>query len=240
MEKKPVAEIDHVTFAYGAGGPVLDDVSLRIEARDYLGVIGPNGGGKTTLLKILLGLLEPQRGTVKVFGQPPARAKHRVGYVPQHASIDPTVPATALDIVLMGRLRLSSWGARFSPAHVDAARSALRLTDTEELADRPISALSGGQRQRVLIARALAGEAELLLLDEATQGVDLHREREFLDLLARLNATMPIVMVSHDVHLVRAHLKSAVCVNRTLERYPASAVSPEIIEAMYHGSGHRA
>ena len=233
----PVAELDRVTFAYAPdAGPVLRDVSLRIEAEDFLGVIGPNGGGKTTLLKLLLGLLEPQRGAVTVFGSPPARAKHRVGYVPQHASVDPGVPATALDIVLMGRLRLSSWGPRFGRAHVDAAKEALRMTATEDLARRPIAELSGGQRQRVLIARALAADAELLLLDEPTQGVDLHREREVLELLECLNESMPIVMVSHDVHMVSAHLKGAVCVNRTLERYPASEISPEVIERMYHGS----
>ncbi len=243
---RPAAELDHVTFSYhpGVAGPALEDVSLRIEATDFLGVIGPNGGGKTTLLKILLGLLEPQKGTVKVFGRRvdltgPAEVRQRIGYVPQHASIDPSVPATALDVVLMGRLRLSSWGATFARAHVVAAEDALRLTGTRELARRPIAELSGGQRQRVLIARALASEAELLLLDEPTQGVDLHREREVLELLERLNATMPIVMVSHDVNLVAAHLKSAVCVNRTLERYSADEVSPEIIEQMYHGSGDR-
>ncbi len=240
----PVAELDHVTFSYPAAetGPALEDASLRIERRDFLGVIGPNGGGKTTLLKILLGLLEPQQGTVKVFDKPPAKVRQRIGYVPQHASIDPSVPATALDVVLMGRLRLSSWGATFGRAHVTAAEDALRLTGPLELAGRPIAELSGGQRQRVLIARALAAEAELLLLDEPTQGVDLHREREVLELLERLNATMPIIMVSHDVHLVAAHLKAAVCVNRTLERYAAAEVSPEIIEHMYHGggAGHRA
>ena len=214
----------------------MQDVSLRIEARDFLGIIGPNGGGKTTLLKILLGLLEPQQGTVRVFGQKPAQARHRVGYVPQHAAIDPSVPATALDIVLMGRLRLTSWGSRFGAIHVDAALQAMRLTATDDLAKRPIAELSGGQRQRVLIARALAAEADLLILDEPTQGVDLHRERKVLELLERLNESMPIVMVSHDVHLVAVHLKSAACVNRTLRRYPANEVSREIIEAMYHGS----
>lgn len=231
------AELDRVTFSYqGAAAPALEDASLRIEADDFLGVIGPNGGGKTTLLKILLGLLEPQKGSVKVFGKPPAKVRERIGYVPQHASIDPSVPATALDVVLMGRLRLSSWGATFGRVHTSAAEEALALTGTLDLAQRPIAELSGGQRQRVLIARALAAEAELLLLDEPTQGVDLHREREVLELLERLNATMPIVMVSHDVHLVAAHLKTAVCVNRTLERYPAGEVSPEIIEQMYHGA----
>ncbi len=232
----PIAELERVTFSYRRGAPpALRDVSLRIGARDFVGVIGPNGGGKTTLLKILLGLLELQEGTARVFGKPPAAVRHRVGYVPQHAAIDPSVPATALDIVLMGRLRLSSWGPRFGSEHIDAAMEALGSTGTQDLSRRTIAELSGGQRQRVLIARALAAEAELLLLDEPTQGVDLHREREVLEVLERLNATMPIVMVSHDVHMVAAHLRSAICVNRTVECYAASDVSPEIIERMYHG-----
>lgn len=230
-----IIELDRVTFGYGRAEPILRDVSLRIGARDFAGVIGPNGGGKTTLLKILLGLLEPREGTARVFGRPAAEVRHRVGYVPQHASIDPAVPATVLDVVLMGRLRLSSWGPRFGSEHVDAAMDALALTGTHDFADRGITELSGGQRQRVLIARALAAEAELLLLDEPTQGVDLHREREVLELLERLNQSMPIVMVSHDVHMVAAHLKSAICVNRTVECYPAREVTPEIIEHMYHG-----
>ena len=241
--QRPVVEIDRVTFSYddaGAGEPVLEDVTLRIEEGDFLGVIGPNGGGKTTLLKIILGLLAPRRGSVKVFGRPPAKVRHRLGYVPQFASIDPTVPANALDIVLMGRLKLSSWGYRFGRSHVDAAMEALRQTATEDLARRPIAALSGGQRQRILIARALAAEAQMLLLDEPTRGVDLHREREILELLERLNERMPIVLVSHDIPMVAAHLGSAVCVNRTLTRHAARDVSPQMIEEMYHGHGHGA
>ncbi len=234
----PVAELSGVAFRYpGAAQPALEGVDLRIGPRDFLGVIGPNGGGKTTLLKLLIGLVDPSEGTVRVFGRPPSAVRQHIGYVPQHASIDPSVPATALDVVLMGRLRLSSWGPAFGRAHRQAAEDALRLTATADLAERPIAELSGGQRQRVLIARALAAEAELLLLDEPTQGVDLHREREVLDILQRLSRRMPIVMVSHDVHLVAAHLGSAVCVNRTVERYPAAEVSPEIIERMYHGGG---
>ena len=124
--ENPVADLDRVSFSYGDGTPpVLHDVRLKIGRRDLVGVIGPNVGGKTTLLKILLGLLEPQEGTARVFGRPPAAVRHRVGYVPQYVSIDPVAPATVLDIVLRGRLRLSSWGPRFGPAHVDAAMAAL-------------------------------------------------------------------------------------------------------------------
>lgn len=234
---QPVAEAEQVTFAYpeSGAGPVLEDVDLRIEARDFLGLIGPNGGGKTTLLKILLGLLAPQRGRVRVFGEPPVKVRHRIGYVPQHASIDATVPASVLDVVLMGRLARSSWGPRYRAIDVDAAMAALGQTAADDLAGRPIAVLSGGQRQRVLIARALAAEAELLLLDEPTTGIDVRREEEFMELLAELNQRLPIVMVSHDVSLVCEHLKRVACINRRLSWYQGEGFSPQLIEELYYG-----
>lgn len=238
MRSDPVAVLAGVTFRYRSKIPALEAVNLEVEPRDFLGLVGPNGGGKTTLLRILLGLLEPQEGSVSVFGRPPKEVRSTIGYVPQHSSIDANVPAAVLDVVLMGRLARSSWGPVFGSQHLAAAHYALESTRTTELADRRFGELSGGQRQRVLIARALAAEAELLLLDEPTTGVDIHRERELLDLLHRLNQTLPIVLVSHDVTLVTSHLKRAAWVNRSVACYPASELSPEVIEAIYHGEEH--
>lgn len=235
---EPVVELRNVTFGYPPQPllePVLDDVSLTIESREFLGIIGPNGGGKTTLLKLVLGLLRPVQGTVLVFGQNPAQVRSRIGYVPQHAQIDATVPASVLDVVLTGRLSRSSWGPRYGRAHVDAALAALRQTGTDDLAGRTIGTLSGGQRQRVLIARALASDAQLLLLDEPTAGVDAHMERGLTDLLHRLNATLPIVMVSHDVSFVSSHLKRVACLNRRLTCHAAADVSWKTIAPLYHG-----
>jgi zinc transport system ATP-binding protein len=232
----PAAEIDRVTYRYrsSAGGrAALEDVSVRIEQDDFLGVIGPNGGGKTTLLRLMLGLLKPTSGTVHVFGRPPAEVRERVGYVPQHAAVDATAPATVRDIVLTGRLARSSWGFRFRRADVEAAMHALEQTGTADLAARSIGALSGGQRQRVLIARALAGDAGILLLDEPTAGVDAHMERGLTDLLHRLNERLPIVLVSHDVAFVSAHLKRVACLNRRITVHDAKDVSDEIIGRMY-------
>jgi zinc transport system ATP-binding protein len=234
---EPVVELSHVTFRYPpvqSSSPVLDDVSLRVEPNDFLGIIGPNGGGKTTLLKIILGLLSPQQGTVRVFGQPPARVRTRIGYVPQHAAVDASVPATVLDVVLTGRLSRSSWGAWYGRSHVEAALEALRQTETADLADRAIGTLSGGQRQRVLIARALAADAQLLLLDEPTAGVDAHMERSMTDLLHRLNERLPLVIVSHDVSFVSSHLKRVACLSRRLTCHAAHEISSEIISEMYH------
>ncbi len=232
-----IVELSGVTFAYprqALAEPVLDNVSLDIEPQDFIGLIGPNGGGKTTLLKVLLGLIEPQRGRVRVFGKKPADVRSRIGYVPQHAKIDPTVPANVLDVVLTGRLCRSTWGPWFGRGHVDAAWRALEQTGTADLARRPIGELSGGQQQRVLVARALAGEAELLLLDEPTSGVDVHMEQTLVDLLHDLNREIPIVMVSHDVSFVSRHLKRVACLNRRLVIHAAGEVTHDIISQMYH------
>lgn len=237
VSSETVVRLENVTFAYPPGPaefPVLEDVSLSIGPQEFLGVIGPNGGGKTTLLKIMLGLLEPLAGRIEVFGRPPTETRARIGYVPQHARIDPSVPASVLDVVLTGRLGLSSWGPRYGRRHVEAARDALAQTSTEELAARPLGTLSGGQRQRVLIARALAAQAELLLLDEPTAGVDPHMERGLTDLLHRLNERLPIVIVSHDVSFVSAHLKRVACLNRRLTCHAAADISWETIGHIYH------
>jgi zinc transport system ATP-binding protein len=229
-----VAELRRVTFRYGSSPPILESVDLTVGPDDFLGLIGPNGGGKTTLLRILLGLLHPQRGSVRVLGRPPAAVRQWIGYVPQHATIDAGVPAEVLDVVLMGRLGRSSWGIRFAGEHLQIARDALAQTDTLALAHRRFGELSGGQRQRVLIARALAAEARLLLLDEPTTGVDVHRERELLELLHRLNESMPIVLVSHDVTLISSHLKQAAWVNRAVTPYAPDELSLKVIEELYH------
>lgn len=235
-DPNPVAEISHLTFGYPphyAAQPVLEDVSLEVHPKDFLGVIGPNGGGKTTLLRLMLGLLRPQRGVVRVFGRSPREVRARIGYVPQHAGIDLSVPANVLDVVLAGRLGRSSWGPWFGRSHVETAMEALRQTETADLARRPLGTLSGGQRQRVLIARTLAADAQLLLLDEPTAGVDARMERSLTDLLHRLNQRLPIVVVSHDVSFISTHLKRVACLNRRLSCHPAAEISREVISEMY-------
>lgn len=234
----PAVEVRGVTFGFPPdplARPVLLDVDLVVTADDFLGVIGPNGGGKTTLLKVILGLLEPQRGSVRVFGLPPARARRLVGYVPQHAQVDASVPAEVLDVVLTARLGRTPWGFRYGRAHREAAMEALRRVSADDLARRPLEALSGGQRQRVLIARALAGEPRLLLLDEPTAGIDVHVEKGLIDLLQRLNERLPIVVVSHDIGFVSTHLKRVACINRTLTCSHPGQISPDVIAEMYHG-----
>lgn len=232
-----IVELENVSFRYGSNASPLavEQISIQVFPNDFLGLIGPNGGGKTTVLKLILGLIKPEIGTVRVLGQLPLVVRHRIGYVPQHARIDCSVPANVLDVVLMGRLARSGWGPRFGPEHREAAMAALELTQSDHLAKRTIASLSGGQRQRVLIARALAANARLLLLDEPTCGVDEQMERSFTDLLHRLTDKLPVVMASHDIAFVSTHMKRVACLNRKLTCHSASEISRGIIGQMYDG-----
>jgi zinc transport system ATP-binding protein len=219
--------IQDVSFAY-AGQPVVRDASFSIAAGDFVSVVGPNGGGKTTLLKLILGLLEPDRGTVRVLGRTPKQARGRVGYMPQRVDVDPKFPATVRDVVLMGRLgRLHPIGP-FGRRDLRIATDALAACDATELASRPFAALSGGQRQRVLIARAVACDPELLLLDEPTASLDPDVQDELYELLHRLNERMTVVLVSHDVATVSHHCRRVVCVNVDVALHDTAAIGPEL------------
>ena len=232
----PPVRVEGVGFRYpDAVEDALCDVRFEVGSGEFVGVVGPNGGGKTTLLNLLLGVLQPDRGTIRVLGEKPSRARRRIGFVPQHAGVDPTVPATVLDIVLMAALVRSTWGPRYSASDREAARAALRQTGMLELENRPWRTLSGGQRQRVLIARALAFESEILLLDEPTTGIDLHREQELLELLHRLNERLPILMVSHDLALVSTHMDKALWVDRGVSMMSAADLTVSRVEHLFHG-----
>jgi zinc transport system ATP-binding protein len=229
--------LEHVSYRYpGATRDAIHDASLEVGPSEFVGVVGPNGGGKTTLVRLLLGLARPQSGTIEILGRTPLEARDRIGYVPQQAQIDAGVPATVFDIVLAGRLGRSSWGPRYGRCDIEQARRALAATDTADLESRPWSTLSGGQRQRVLIARALAAEAEILVLDEPTSGVDLHREQKLLTLLHEVNERMPVLMVSHDLALVQTHMDQAIWVSGTVVARPAHELTIAAVERFFHGS----
>lgn len=233
----PILSLRDVSFAYTAV-PVLDQVNLTVRAREIIAVVGPNGGGKTTLLKLILGLLRPDTGEVSVFGESPTAVQHRIGYMPQYAHHDPQFPVTVMDVVLMGRVE-RRWGGPYSRADREAARTALAEVQLEDLSGRLFNALSGGQRQRVLIARALTCEPELLLLDEPTANVDVVVERTLYEILRDLSPRMTILMVSHDLGFVSDMVQRVICVNRRVVMHPTSDITGEVIQDIYEEGGLR-
>lgn len=213
----------------------MEDVSFSIPERTFISIVGPNAGGKTTLLKLILGLLRPSRGAIEVFGQSPEKARPRIGYMPQYVQFDPSFPVTVLDVVLMGRLGKGMRFGPYSKADRAVALEALQKLEMDSARNRPFMALSGGQRQRVLIARALAAEPELLLLDEPTANVDMAVETELFELLHTMSETITVVVVSHDLGFVSRYVQSVVCVNRRVMVHPTTAVTGEVINALYGG-----
>ncbi|OPY79936.1 MAG: High-affinity zinc uptake system ATP-binding protein ZnuC [Syntrophus sp. PtaU1.Bin005] len=234
MAENSVVTFQNVSFSYG-GAPILEDVNFTIQERTFMSIVGPNAGGKSTLLKLMLGLLKPSRGTIEVFGLPPEKARTRIGYMPQYVQFDPDFPVSVLDVVLMGRLGVGK-SLRFGPygkADRAMALEALRRLEMDNACHRPFSALSGGQRQRVLIARAMAAEPELLLLDEPTSNVDMAVETELFELLHAMSESIAVVVVSHDLGFVSQYVESVICVNRRVKVHPTTAVTGEVIADLY-------
>ncbi|MFZ5764036.1 MAG: metal ABC transporter ATP-binding protein [Thermodesulfobacteriota bacterium] len=229
--EQSVISVSNMSFSYDSH-VILEDVSFSIRNREMIGIVGPNGGGKTTLLRLLLGLLKPNKGTITVLGTAPDKAAHLIGYVPQHRIFDPLFPVSVLDVVLMGRVG-ESWGGRFSRDDREHALAALRDVDLYNQRSMSFAELSGGQRQRTLIARALAARAELLFFDEPTANVDSFSERNLYNLLTRLNEKLTILVVSHDVGFVSKYVGSVLCVNKVVLIHPTSAINGRNIQDIY-------
>lgn len=217
---KNIIEIINVSFAYGRGA-ILDNISLNVHLGDYLGIVGPNGGGKTTLLKIILGLLPNYSGTIKLFGTDirEFRDWSRIGYVPQKATnFDVNFPATVEEIVSMGRY--GRIGLFHFPNQKDkeVVESAIEKVGMSGFKQTLIGNLSGGQQQRVFIARALASQPEIIILDEPTVGVDLETQRTFYQLLKELNnnLNLTLILVSHDLDVVASETTEVACINGKL------------------------
>ena len=233
MVSSPVIEVHGLWFSFN-GNPVLEDVNLTIHPRDFLAVIGPNGGGKTTLLKLMLGLLKPDRGTVRVFGHSPREAAASIGYVPQEIDINKGFPVSVRDVVLMGRMRGGGGWRRFSGPDKIAARQALERVEMWEYRKRRIGELSGGQRQRVFMARALVGEPKILFLDEPTASVDQKGQTDFYALLKELNENVTVIVVSHDLMVLSSYIKSVACVSQQVFFHDAPEITKDMLEMAYH------
>lgn len=232
----PIIKIKNLNFSYN-DNPVLENVNLEIGKGELASIVGPNGGGKTTLLKLILGLLKPVSGTLEVFGMPPEKARREIGYMPQHAQLDPQFPISVLDVVIMGRIDLCGKGifGGFPRQAVTLAKEALAEVGLADHAQKSFSKLSGGQRQRVLIARALCSEPKLLLLDEPTSNIDPRSEENLYATLTELNQKMTILLVSHDLGFVSQIVKSVICVNRQVIIHPTSKINGTIIKEIYGG-----
>ncbi len=236
-EKTDIVRIHDVDFAYD-GTLVLEKITLTVQEGDFLGVIGPNGSGKSTLLKIILGLIHPVRGKVRVLGKAPERARHLVGYVPQHADLDASFPISVADVVLMGRLRKAPVFGRYRKSDRQAAEEAMQDVEINDICNQRFGTLSGGQKQRVLLARALVGKPQLLLLDEPTASIDGRVEQDIYELLKRLNDKVTIVLVSHDLGFISSYVNRVACVNQRLACNPTGETTGEVIEACYSGPVH--
>lgn len=222
----------NLSFQYDEA-PLLQNVSLEIAKGECIGIFGPNGGGKTTLLKLLMGFLKPSSGTILVDGMPPQKSRQHIGYVPQISHLDKQFPITALDVVKMGALSSSL----FHPYSRDCHGQALEMLDKvglKELANTPFGSLSGGQSQRVLIARALMGNPSYLFLDEPTASVDPSAEKHFHAILKELKGSITIVMVTHDLPLEMSYIDRFFCVYHNITPFSPAQVCDHFAQGLYH------
>ncbi len=239
--------IEDLTVKYGET-TAISDISLEIAEQDYLCIIGPNGGGKTTLLKALIGLVTPTAGKIRVFGKRPGQSKRLIGYVPQVTSLDRNFPINVHEVVLSGTLNPSlTLLHRYGKYDRQRAEKLLAQVGISNLKARRISDLSGGEFQKMLIARALAVNPKLLLLDEPTASVDAKSRDQIFSCLEELNKSITIILVTHDLFAVSSQVKSLACLNRNLVYHGETELTEEVISTMYgcpidliaHGVPHR-
>ncbi|RJP91597.1 MAG: ABC transporter ATP-binding protein [Desulfobacteraceae bacterium] len=228
----PIIDVSGLSFSYN-GTPVLSDVSFRIHEKEFVALIGPNGGGKTTLIKLLIGLLKPRQGHVQIMGKTPGQVAGQIGYVPQDLNINKSFPISVMDVVLMGRLPFSRWTG-LSKKDTAAAISALESMNMLDLRDRKIDDLSGGQRERAFIARALATDPKILFLDEPTANIDSRGRSELFGILKELNKTKTIIVVSHDTMVLSSYVTAVACVNRSVHYHDNAEITEEMLEMGYH------
>lgn len=216
----PVITLENIYFSYGEK-EILTNVNLQIPRGSFLGLVGPNGGGKTTLIRIMLGMLQPDSGSIKMIGEPISRFKdwNRIGFVSQKANtFNKGFPATVFEVVAMGLTTKIGYFRFFTKKHKEKVMHALRQVNMEDYAKQNIGNLSGGQQQRVFIARALVGEPEIIILDEPTVGVDYKNVEHFYNLLHELNTKQRItlLLVTHDTGAMTKYATDVACLNQTL------------------------
>ena len=230
MEKR--IELSHITAAYG-NKIALRDASLTIAAHDFLGIIGPNGGGKTTLLKVILGLISPTSGTITFYDNGKVVPSIRIGYLPQMNQLDKHFPISVREVIQSGLSAEKPKFRRFTAAQKERVDEVLEQMGLSDLPDRPIGELSGGQLQRVLLGRAIVSRPQVLILDEPNSYVDKRFESQFYQLLETINKESAIVLVSHDIGTVLSLVKNIACVNETLHYHPGTDLSEDWLGEKY-------
>ena len=216
-----VVEIKDLTFAY-EDDIILENINLTVEPLDFLAIIGPNGGGKSTLLKLMLGLLKPKSGSICVFGDAPSKQLSRIGYVPQNTNVNTDFPIKVIEVVLMGHVGEKRPLFGYGKDETACAMGALSQVGMQDFAQSKIGDLSGGQRQRVMIARALCAHPKILILDEPTSSIDIKGQKEIYELLKELNKSITIIVVSHDISVILEYANKAAHINKRLTYHDIS------------------
>lgn len=224
-----IIKIENLSAGYDRK-TVLHDINLEISEKDFLGIIGPNGGGKTTLMKVILGLLKPSEGKITFYNNGMPVEQLEIGYLPQYNSIDKKFPISVYEVILSGLNRQKSLFSRFTKEHHERVKETISMMGLEGMENKPIGQLSGGQMQRALLGRAIVSNPRAIILDEPNTYIDKRFEARLYSLLEEINKQRAVILVSHDIGSVLQTVKSIACVNVTLDYHPQSEVSAEWIE----------
>jgi len=214
----PIIEIKNLSFAYEKQ-KILENISLTVDEKDFLAIIGPNGGGKSTLLKLILGINSVQQGSIKTFGERPQKNLSKIGYVPQNTNVNIDFPIKVIEVVLMGHIGTKQPLFGYAKEEIMCAMGALGQVGMEKFAQKKIGDLSGGQRQRVMIARALCAHPQILILDEPTSSIDVDGQKQIYELLEFLNRTITVIVVSHDISVILEFANKVVHINKRLTQH---------------------
>jgi zinc transport system ATP-binding protein len=240
-------KLSGISAGYKTGNPVINNIDLEIEEKEFLGIIGPNGGGKTTLLNVITGLIKPFKGNVYLGGKLNNWDKYRIGYVPQYSQFDKSYPIKVGNVVAMGLMPSKLFSLKLGSEELDKVEYALQKVNLVNKINGMIGHLSGGEKQRVLIARALATDPKILILDEPTASIDSQTGSSIYDLLAELNEEKTIILVSHDIGAISRSVKKIACMNKQLVFHNTKEITKEMLEETYqcpvdliaHGVPHR-
>lgn len=232
MDRKTRIELQHISVAYGRK-TVLRDVNLIVRPNDFLGIIGPNGGGKTTLIKTILGLIRPVEGRIVFYKGEQETSRPVMGYLPQYNQIDKRFPISIYDVVLSGLNSEKRLWQRFSREQHNRVNEMIHRMGLSELARQPIGQLSGGQMQRALLGRAIVSQPDVLILDEPNTYIDKQFEEQLYRLLEEINRTTAIILVSHDIGSVLQNVKAVACVNETLHYHPDTEITGDWLDRQF-------